>query len=274
MNTYSGVAAFVRMPGDELYYPITQFNVEVNTVVCVDDANHPVNESFYAVPTIEQCPFYANYPSFVLYPKRYIFAEVELRAMENDLDGIVYDANNNIYYSRCVYIKSIIPYTDPRISVLKKYTKNKNAKNQLSNVQKYEIDTAPEEKCYTNDGTIVIMHNSVLHNPDGPSIIIPNGIKRYFLYGEEYHVEYPDGTICHLCDGELHREDGPAIISPSGIMYWQNGELHRVDGPAIENKDGSYEWYYHGIWHNPKGPAIKTAQGAEFYYVEGLMINL
>jgi hypothetical protein len=266
---YTGFAVFVRMPGDVLHYHITRFDVDVSTVVCIDDVTHPINESFYASPTILNCPLYSNHPSYVLYPKRFIFAEVELRTREGDPDGIVYDEDHGIYYSRCMYIKSIIPYDDFRIEDLKKYKKIEKPHKSLSDDIKRQIDTAPEDKEYTIDGTIILRHNGIIHNPDGPAIIAPNGIKRYYLYGEEYHIEYPDGSIYHLMNGELHCDDGPAVVTPTGVMYWQNGELHRTDGPAIVNKDGSYEYYYHNVWHNPAGPAVRTADGSEYIYLLG-----
>ena len=55
-------------------------------------------------------------------------------------------------------------------------------------------------------------HGGLLHNPNGPVVI------------------HPDGTQYWYINGKPHREDGPAVIFPDGEQYWH------INGHEITDK--------------------------------------
>lgn len=86
-----------------------------------------------------------------------------------------------------------------------------------------------------------------LHREDGPSVIMPNGTKKWYHHGV------------------LHRIDGPALEFANGSKHWyQNGKRHRENGPALHFANGRQEWWINGYNHRTDGPAIIVKQTNQY----------
>jgi hypothetical protein len=120
----------------------------------------------------------------------------------------------------------------------------------------YEIPDYP-------DGPTVIRSDhldytrEILHNPNGPAVIKPDGSKEWWLKGEFKNPnDFPNGKINiedrieYWENGSRHRDDGPAIIRQDGYKeYWKDGRRHRLEGPAVEFPDGRVIWYADDDYH-------------------------
>ena len=71
-------------------------------------------------------------------------------------------------------------------------------------------------------------------------------------------------TIKWYKNGKLHRDDDlPAVIWKEGTQEWyQHGLRHRENNPAIIRKDSLYAWWLNGNCHREDGPAITHVYGS------------
>lgn len=115
----------------------------------------------------------------------------------------------------------------------------------------FRLDT----KTLNSLSTLSYYDDSLLHRPDGPAVIHPNGDYEWYLGGKRHRVGGPalQKNECEqwFIDGKCHREDGPAFIYYDHFTYGYNGgfkqwykegKLHRVDGPARLYSNGSRSW--------------------------------
>jgi len=79
-----------------------------------------------------------------------------------------------------------------------------------------------------------------------------------------------DGSKNWYDDKRFHHRDNdlPAVIQKDGTKQWfKHGVLHRDNGPAmITNNDKNQYWYKNGSAHREDGPAIVTSSGEEWLY--------
>lgn len=77
----------------------------------------------------------------------------------------------------------------------------------------------------------------------------------------QYSAIYKDSN------GEYHHPTGPAIIHRDGTKEWFiHGVRHRVGGPAIQFSDGTESWFVKGKRHRTDGPAITESEGITYWY--------
>lgn len=99
--------------------------------------------------------------------------------------------------------------------------------------------------------------NGLLHRPDGPAVVRPDGSWEWYRYGKE------------------HRVDGPAVQNKFGTFWVQNGKFHRLEGPAIKWKNGDYSWFKNGSLHRVGGPALfELSTGRKEWWVDGVRHRL
>lgn len=74
--------------------------------------------------------------------------------------------------------------------------------------------------------------------------------------------------------GHYHSIDGPAVRHRDGtVEYWVHGILHRAFGPSVIRNNGDEEYYLHGRRHCTYGPAVYRANGEVEYWVHGEQLS-
>jgi hypothetical protein len=89
------------------------------------------------------------------------------------------------------------------------------------------------------DGDSVYTLDGLLHNTEGPALVLKNGESHWYQHGIKHRTDgpassYPDGSVRYYRRGFLTRSDGPALIGADGTEIWYEKDYPtRKDGPAI-----------------------------------------
>lgn len=90
---------------------------------------------------------------------------------------------------------------------------------------------------------------------------------------EDFHIVDDKGATRYLdASGQPHRADGPAVVHKDGSEEWYNhGVRHRGGGlPALTSKKtGLVAYYENGLAHREGGPARATPGGREEWMIRG-----
>lgn len=95
-----------------------------------------------------------------------------------------------------------------------------------------QINNQAESVPETDPDGIIRWRNAqrLLHRPDGPAVI------------------GPEGEIQWWFNGKLHNPHEPAVEIPGEEQeWWIHDSLHRLDGPAVIFSDGKTQWWICGI---------------------------
>lgn len=128
-------------------------------------------------------------------------------------------------------------------------------------IKKYQKKWKLDKKTHREKGPVIEWEkgpafwckNGYLHRENNlPAVEYPNGIKEYYLNGEQYVLQ-ENGT----------KEFVDAFFK----------KLHRRKGlPAIEYPNGDREWWFKGIRHRDNGPAVIIGN-KQFWFEYGEFIK-